>query len=77
MKLAMKAAEGFGNGETGASWETPVTIIVHGVIIAGYVISRKKYMKSVTDGMKNATLSGSGGENNRKLWGTVVSHALP
>lgn len=71
---AINAAEGIGRNEDdskpAAQWETPVTVIVHGVIIVGVIISREKYMTMVIDSMKAGKLSNES-DANRLIWETI------
>lgn len=60
--LATFGAEGFSEGDTRVNWETPLTLIVHGVIMTGHVISQKKYNDLLLESLKNAGTTGEQGE---------------
>lgn len=76
LALAMKAAEGMQDKEKPMNppltWGTPVTVIVHGVIIAGVVISREKYMAEVVKDMREAKLT-TDDQTNRMVWNSITN----
>lgn len=60
------------------SWSSHVTVIVHGALIEGHIISHKKWLLEMVDGMKNANLLDSKntplGEEARKGWMQGFEH---
>lgn len=70
MFLATMGAEGLGEADNKVTWETPLTLIVHGMLMTGQVISRKKYMDLLLEDLKSANV---GGENGRSAWQGVTA----
>lgn len=54
-----------------AQWETPITVIVHGVAMAGTLISRQKYMDEIAKDLKGAVLA-TADNTTKKAWGIMT-----
>ncbi|WP_437661133.1 hypothetical protein [Sorangium sp. So ce1182] len=61
--------------------EMPVTLNVHGVIIEGTVVARRKYIKAVLEGMKNANLLDGEGrpfsDDKQESWSRAFGDVSP